>query len=60
MMFITSDTFGRGRRLSMIARSDSSRFASARARTTPPTSGETTTTSSWLCFQTSPSSTGAA
>jgi len=43
MMFITSDTFGRGRRLSMIARSASSRFASARARTTPPTSGDTTT-----------------
>ena len=45
MMFITVATFGRGRRLSMIARSASSRFASARARTTPPTSGETTTRS---------------
>ncbi len=43
MMFITVATFGRGRRLSMIARSNSSRFASARARTTPPTSGDTTT-----------------
>ena len=43
MMFITFDSFGRGRRLSMIARSaSSSRFASARARTTPPTSGDTT------------------
>ena len=43
MMFITVDSFGRGRRLSMIARSaSSSRFAIARARTTPPTSGDTT------------------
>ena len=41
MMFITSATFAFGRRLSMIARSESSRFAIARARTTPPTSGET-------------------
>ena len=60
MMFITSDTFGRGRRLSMIARSDSSRLASARARTTPPTSGDTTSRFSWPCFHTSPSRTGAA
>jgi hypothetical protein len=60
MMFITVDTFGRGRRLSMIARSDSRRFASARARTTPPTSGETTMRSSYWCFQTSPSRIGAA
>ena len=43
MMFITLDSLGRGRRLSMIARSaSSSRWARARARTTPPTSGETT------------------
>ena len=46
MMFITSESFARGRRLSMIARSESSRFAMARARTTPPTSGETTRRSS--------------
>jgi hypothetical protein len=46
MTFITSETLAFGRRLSMIARSDSSRFASARARTTPPTSGETTIRSS--------------
>src|SRR5437588_557220 len=44
--FITSETLAFGRRLSMIARSDSRRFASARARTTPPTSGETTSRSS--------------
>jgi len=43
MMCITSATLARGRRLSMIARSASMRLASARARTTPPTSGETTT-----------------
>jgi hypothetical protein len=43
MMFITVATFAFGRRLSMIARSASSRrFAMARARTTPPTSGDTT------------------
>ena len=47
MMFITLATFGRGRRLSMIARSLSSRFAIARARTTPPTSGDTTT---WFLY----------
>ena len=41
MMFITSETPARSRRLSMMARSASSRFATARARTTPPTSGET-------------------
>ncbi len=59
MMFITFDSFGRGRRLSMMAKSASSRrFASARARTTPPTSGDTTTMSSSFCFQASPSSTG--
>ena len=39
MMFITSATLARGRRLSMIASSESRRFAIARARTTPPTSG---------------------
>ena len=42
MMFTTSATFALGRRLSMIARSESSLLAIARARTTPPTSGETT------------------
>ena len=46
MMFITSATFALGRRLSMIARSESRRFAIARARTTPPTSGDTTSRSS--------------
>ena len=39
MMFITSETLAFGRRLSMIARSESRRLAIARARTTPPTSG---------------------
>ncbi len=58
--FITSETFGWGRRLSMIARSDSRRFAIARARTTPPTSGETTSRFSYWCFHTSPRSTGVA
>ena len=61
MMFITVATFGRGRRLSMIARSASSRrLARARARTTPPTSGETTIIRSYFCFQASPSRTGEA
>ena len=46
MMCMTSETFARGRRLSMIASSESRRFAIARARTTPPTSGETTSRSS--------------
>ena len=59
MMFMTFDSFGRGRRLSMIANSASSnRFASARARTTPPTSGDTTIMFSCFCFQASPNSTG--
>ncbi len=39
--FITSDTPAAGRRLSMMARSQPIRVAIARARTTPPTSGET-------------------
>ena len=40
---ITCDTFARGRRLSIIAISVSfNNFATARARTTPPISGETT------------------
>lgn len=43
MMFITSDTPAFSRRLSTMASGASSiRFASPRARTTPPTSGETT------------------
>ncbi|EXI76561.1 MAG: hypothetical protein AW07_00510 [Candidatus Accumulibacter sp. SK-11] len=58
MMFITSETLAFGRRLSMIARSHSRRFASARARTTPPTSGETTIRFSKSFFQTSPSMIG--
>ena len=41
MMFITSDTPARSRRLSMIAKSQFSRVATARARNTPPTSGLT-------------------
>ena len=44
MMFITSDSPARSRRLSTMASGASSRLASARARTTPPTSGETTIT----------------
>src|ERR1700761_9743795 len=42
MMFITSDSPARSRRLSTMARSVPSRRARARARTTPPTSGDTT------------------
>ncbi len=42
MMFITSDSPARSRRLSTMARSVPSRLARARARTTPPTSGDTT------------------
>ena len=42
-MFITSLTFAFARRLSMIARSPLRRFAYARARSTPPASGETNT-----------------
>ncbi len=44
MMFITSASPGRSRRLSTMASGASMRLASARARTTPPTSGETTMT----------------
>ena len=40
--FITSLSLGDGLLLSMIARSQSSCFATARALTTPPMSGETT------------------
>ena len=40
---MTSETLAAGRRLSMMARSQPSCLASARARTTPPTSGLTTT-----------------
>jgi ribose-phosphate pyrophosphokinase len=43
MTCITSATLAAGRRLSMMARSQPSCLASARARTTPPTSGDTTT-----------------
>ena len=53
------DPFGFGRRLSIIARSVSSkRFAKALALTTPPTSGEMTIKSGYLCFQISPNKTG--
>ncbi len=45
MMFITSDTPARSRRLSMIARSQFNRDARMRARNTPPTSGDTIITS---------------
>ncbi|MOA53813.1 hypothetical protein D3C78_1773270 [compost metagenome] len=41
MMCITSDWLAFGRRLSMIARSTPRLLATARARTTPPMSGET-------------------
>ena len=44
-IFITSETLALGRRLSIMARSHSMRLATARARTTPPTSGDTTTRS---------------
>ena len=62
MMFITVATLAFGRRLSMIARSaSSSRLAIARARTTPPTSGETTMMLSVPCArQMSASSSGEA
>jgi len=43
IMFITLDTFGFGRRLSIIARSEPNCLAHALALTTPPTSGDTTT-----------------
>ena len=39
---ITSATFGSSRRLSMMAKGTSSRLAKARARSTPPASGDTT------------------
>ena len=42
MMCITSATFTSVRRLSMIASGESMRLANARARSTPPASGETT------------------
>jgi hypothetical protein len=62
MMFITVDTLAFGRRLSMMARSASSRrLAIARARTTPPTSGDTTIRLSVPCArQMSASSSGEA
>ncbi len=47
MMCITSLSFARSRRLSMIASEPCRRFAYARARSTPPASGETSTTSFW-------------
>ena len=43
MMYMTTATFGPSRRLSMMARPAWSRLAMARARSTPPASGETTT-----------------
>ena len=47
MMSMTSETLATSweRRLSTMARSDFSMIAKLRARETPPTSGETTTTS---------------
>ena len=49
MMFMTSESPARSRRLSTMASGASRRLARARARTTPPTSGETTMTAlgSW-------------
>ncbi|CPJ51716.1 Uncharacterised protein [Staphylococcus aureus] len=49
-MFITSATFGLGRRLSIIAIGVFKMSANLRARVTPPWSGETTTHSSGLIF----------
>jgi len=46
MMFITAETFGPSRRLSMMASEAFSRLAHARALSSPPASGETTTMSS--------------
>ena len=46
MMFMTSDTFALGRRLSMIASGMSSFSVNLRARVTEPRSGETITVSS--------------
>ena len=43
MMFMTSLTLGAGRRLSMMARLAPRRFEYARARSTPPASGDTIT-----------------
>ena len=43
IMFITSATFARGRRLSIIAIGAFKNSANLRARVTPPWSGETTT-----------------
>ena len=58
---MTSAMFGCGRRLSMMASPASSRrLARARARSTPPTSGDTTTMFGYFCFHASPSSTGEA
>jgi hypothetical protein len=42
MMFITSDSPARSRRLSTMARSALEALGERRARTTPPTSGDTT------------------
>src|SRR6266851_3666548 len=50
MMFMTSETPARSRRLSMIARSASTRRAIWRARNTPPTSGDTMTRSAPAWF----------
>ena len=49
-MFITSATFGLGRRLSIIAIGAFKRSAILRARVTPPWSGETMTISSKIFF----------
>ena len=49
MIFISATSLAAARRLSMIARLAFRRLAKARARSTPPASGETTVTASPSC-----------
>src|SRR3989441_3783018 len=58
MMCMTWDSLGPSRRLSMIARLACNRLAKARARSTPPASGETTTRPCCPRFPTYSSNTG--
>src|SRR5690606_42074580 len=60
MTFMTSDTLARGRREAVMDWPASSCLASARARTTPPMSGDTTTRFEKLRRQMSPSRIGPA
>ncbi len=50
MRFMTSLTLARSRRLSMMASEAPRRFEYARARSTPPASGETKTDDASNCF----------